>query len=392
MLTKWGAALGLASAGRVVAGGSSAPNGVVLGPFADWAALPVSADAGALASVTSIGPGNAFGIAVWDDVAVEWTLHEAWFDTFADMTAFAEPISTGALASVEASASNDENGVRYQYDGAAWARTAALTNGYAWALSSITNIDPSGVGATKAGDFGLLNGRLYRLTVPLALPGGGTAAYWVAPEVYAGSVTVGAYLIGTEVVSDAVALNLQGWPTVTRTNGSITSQTTRVRLATSAASAAVGISTLTSGITTTTRVYVRYLMRSVVGNGTLDSVTNARLATFADGANGLFGVYSSAATSKGTFFWTGSGSNSAGVDQQSQAAIPGLSSADDLFEAVIDSVNNICEMYRNGVLVSTARRATAAVTDQVQIHVTSGSTATQTATLDISQVVVMTWA
>jgi hypothetical protein len=372
-------------------GGSSAPNGVVLGPYANWAALPVSADTGALAIVTSIGAGNASGVAVWD--GTEWQLYSGIFDTFADMTAFAEPITVGAVVSVEASGDNNENGVRYQYDGGAWARTAALTNGYAWALSSISNIDPSGVGATKAGDFGLLNGRLYRLTVPLALPGGGTQAYWVSPEVYAGSVTVGAYLVGTEVVSDAVALNLQGWPTVTRTNGTITSQSPRVRLATTGNSAAVGISTLTSGITTATRVYVRYLMRSVVGNGTLDNVTNARLVTFADGANGLFGVYSSAATSKGSFFWTGSGSNSAGVDQQSQAAIPGLSSADDLFEAVIDSVNNICEMYRNGVLVSTARRATAAVTDQVQIHVTSGSTAgAQTATLDISQVVVMTWA
>jgi hypothetical protein len=496
MLTKWGAALGLASAGRVVAGGGG-PLGdaTVWGPVADWAALGTIAGplrVGDFAGVNDLGAVGSSGLAVYD--GTDWALFQAVFPTVSDLLAFGELIATSAIAvvgtgvetdpayqydgaqwlrmpdgvhyiwqdrtdwadlatiadpqiddealvttlgtadssakaqkhlnqwrltegnwatvadmtawpvpgvqavhnlafaRVKASGGSASDAVPYVYQSSNWVRYAGLTAGFAWALSSISNIDPSGVGATKAGDFGLLNGRLYRLTVPLALPGGGTQAYWVSPEVYAGSVTVGAYLIGTEVVSDAVALNLQGWPTVTRTNGSITSQTTRVRLATSAASAAVGISTLTSGITTATRVYVRYLMRSVVGNGTLDNATNARLVTFADGANGLFGVYSSAATSKGTFFWTGSGSNSAGVDQQSQAAIPGLSSADDLFEAVIDSVNNICEMYRNGVLVSTARRATGGTTDQVQIHVTSGSTATQTATLDISQVVVMTWA
>jgi hypothetical protein len=376
-------------------GGSSAPNGVVLGPFADWAALPVSADSGALASVTSIGAGNASGVAVWD--GTEWQLYSGIFDTFSDMTAFAEPITVGAVVSVEASGDNNEDGVRYQYDGAAWARTAALTNGFAWALSSISNIDPSGVGATKAGDFGLLNGRLYRLTVPLALPGGGTQAYWVAPEVYAGSVTVGAYLVGTEVVSDAVALNLQGWPTVTRTNGTITSQSPRVRLATSGNNGSVLISALTANnvITPSTKVYIRFLMRAAVGNGTMTAVTNVGIPAFGDGSNYIVGAYLSSATSKGTFFWEGVGTSSTGFDRASQAAVAGLSSADDLVEVIINTTQGLrtCEMWRNGVLVSTTNVFASPFSDQVTLRAVSGSTAgAQTATLDISQVVVMTWA
>jgi hypothetical protein len=376
-------------------GGSSAPNGVVLGPYANWAALPVSADTGALAIVTSIGAGNASGVAVWD--GTEWQLYSGIFDTFADMTAFAEPITVGAVVSVEASGDNNENGVRYQYDGGAWARTAALTNGYAWALSSISNIDPSGVGATKAGDFGLLNGRLYRLTVPLALPGGGTQAYWVAPEVYAGSVTVGAYLVGTEVVSDAVALNLQGWPTVTRTNGTITSQSPRVRLATSGNNGSVLISALTANnvITPSTKVYIRFLMRAAVGNGTMTAVTNVGIPAFGDGSNYIVGAYLSSATSKGTFFWEGVGTSSTGVDRASQAAVAGLSSADDLVEVIVNTTQGLrtCEMWRNGVLVSTTNVFASPFSDQVTLRAVSGSTAgAQTATLDISQVVVMTWA
>jgi hypothetical protein len=54
MLTKWGSILGLASAGRIASGGGN--TGVPLGPFADWAALPVSAQNESLAFVSDLGP------------------------------------------------------------------------------------------------------------------------------------------------------------------------------------------------------------------------------------------------------------------------------------------------------------------------------------------------
>jgi hypothetical protein len=401
MLTKLGSTLGLQSAGRVMLGGGGGDTGVVLGPFANWAALPASGENSALAGVVSLGPGNAYGIAVYDAGASEWALYMAWFDTVADMTAFSEPITTGALASVEASASNDETGVRYQYDGAAWARTAALTAGYAWTLTltqAVTGADPSGVGAVQAGDYGVYTPAggtpiVYRLTAPLALPGGGTQAQWLPPEVYAGTVAIQAYLVGTEVVTNDVALNAQGWPTVSRTNGTITTQTTRVRLATTAASGAVSISTLTSGVTSSTKVYLRMLMRAAIGTGATTQVTTVGIPAFGDGSNYLVGAYVSANTALGTFFWDGTGTASSGVNRTTQASVAGLAGPDDLVEVIINTANGIrtCEMYRNGVLVSTSNVVVGAFADQLTLRATSGSTATQTATLDVSGCMVATW-
>ena len=207
MLTKWGAALGLASAGRITSGGGN--TGVPLGPFLNWAALPASAQDGALASVTSLGPGNAYGIAVYDGGASEWALYMAWFDTVADMIAFSDPISTGALASVEQSASDDENAVRYQWNGSAWARTAALTAGYAWTITSLDQADPSGVGATQIGDYGTFTDPLtgainvYRLASIAIAPGigGGTVTRWIPEDVYGrANLQVVAYCVGDEAM------------------------------------------------------------------------------------------------------------------------------------------------------------------------------------------------
>jgi hypothetical protein len=224
MLTKLGSTLGLQSAGRVLLGGGNGSDGLPLGPYANWAALPASGEDGALASVTSLGAGNAYGIAVYDGGASEWALYMAWFDTFADMTAFAEPISTGALASVEASASNDENGVRYQYDGAAWARTAALTAGFAWALTqsqALTGADPTGIGLVRDGDLGVValaagpvTRRFKAACTVAAGAGGGTRPAWIPPAAYASTPTIRTYFVGTE--SNA-ALVAQGVPTITQT-------------------------------------------------------------------------------------------------------------------------------------------------------------------------------
>jgi hypothetical protein len=331
MLTKWGAALGLASAGRITSGGGG-NTGVPLGPFADWSALPASAASGSLAFVSDLGPASSYGIArydtgdaewklffgyfltladlltftdpinslavatvgaslddpesvryQWDDsllvpawvrtpdgteyiyAATDWTdlpaqdtiqaddeavvaslglgnaygravydgtdglLSRAWFDTVADMTAFPELKSVGALAAVEASASDDENAVRYQWNGSAWARTAALTAGYAWDITDLTNTDPSGIGATQIGDFARYTNpttgaiEVYRLrSVPAV--GSINLTVWVPASIYGeAGLTIRGYLIGTETMP-ASGSSIQGY-TVT-TSGASASVTT----------------------------------------------------------------------------------------------------------------------------------------------------------------------
>jgi hypothetical protein len=380
---------GLVFGGGGGSGSGSGNTGVPLGPVDDWAGLAALSPAeNSLAGVESLGLGNANGIAIYD--GAQWQLYSGIFDTVADLNAFAEPVMTGAVASVEETGDDNENGVRYQYDGAAWARSAALSSGYAWVLSSITDTDPSGVGATRTGDYGSLNGRIYRLTAPLALPGGGTQAYWVTPEVYAGTVAVLGYLVGTEAVATDTALNAQGWPTVARTNGAITSQTTRVRLATSAASASVGIGVSTAGFTSATRVYARMLWRAVVGTQTSTQFTWALFFEFADGARSYFPGYFSEAPASGTYFQNGSFVASGPV-QPSQSAVPNLSGTDDVVEVVYNGITGIAQMWRNGVLTASAMATVGAVPARLQIRSASGSTAGQTATQEVSQVVVMTW-
>jgi hypothetical protein len=328
MLTKWGAALGLASAGRITSGGGG-NTGVPLGPFNDWSELPASAAGGSLALVADLGPASSSGLAVYDtgdgewklqfgtfltladlltftdpinsmalatvgtllddpesvryqwdgsawvrtpnpveyiyaatdwadlptqdtiqadDEAVvallglgnaygravydgtDWLLSRAWFDTVADMTAFPELKSVGALAAVEASASDDENAVRYQWNGSAWARTAALTAGYAWTLTEtqlLTGADPSGIGAVQDGDWGTYTPSggapvvvRYKAACTVAAgAGGGTRPVWMIPEAYAGTPEVVAYLTGSETGVLATTLAAQGWTVTTTGSG-----------------------------------------------------------------------------------------------------------------------------------------------------------------------------
>ena len=199
-------------------GGGGGNTGVPLGPFNDWSELPASGEDGALASVTSLGPGNAYGIAVYDGSASEWALSMAWFDTVADMTAFAQPITIGALAAVDASASDDENAVRYQWEGSAWARTAALTAGYAWTLTEtqlLDGTDPSGIGLVQEGDYGIFaasGGPIvvrYKVVTIAAGTTTGTRAMWIPPAAYAGTnLVLDSFALGTESDAQLVAQGL----------------------------------------------------------------------------------------------------------------------------------------------------------------------------------------
>jgi hypothetical protein len=208
--------------------------------------LPASGVDGALASVISLGTGNAYGIVVYD--GTEWLLHEGWFNTVADMEAFAEPITIGALASVEETADNNENGVRYQYEGT-WTRVAALSTGYVWALSSPQDFSPLGL---KEGDYGSYTptgGKPVTLRYKAAVSrtagaGGGTTPMWVPIEAYGGTnLQLDSWFVGTE---NNTTLATQGFTVAQTAPGTVSSVGGYIRLDAPAVSSGFSVSQLTS--------------------------------------------------------------------------------------------------------------------------------------------------
>ena len=401
MLTKWGAALGLASAGRIASGGGG-NTGVPLGPFADWAALPASAQDQAFAVVLDLGLPSSYGLATYAAGDGQWKLLFGYFETLADLNAFTDPKALTAMAAVGPSLDAPDS-VRYQWDGSQWLRTPDGT-GYGWTLTEtqlLTGGDPSGIGAVQEGDFGTYTPtggqpilvRYKAATTVAAGAGGGTQAQWLPPEVYAGTPEIQAYLVGDEAVATDTTLNAQGWDTVARTSGTITSQTTRVRLATTGTSARASIQTLSSGVTSTTRVYVRFLYRAAIGNGTTTTATGVYFGEYGDGVGGagLRPVYYSSVGAN-TFFWSGSGVANTGISATSQPTPPNLTGTDELCELYLDISTGISTLVRNGVAsAASLRSSSVSVADRLAIAAFSGSAATQTATIDLSRVMVATW-
>jgi hypothetical protein len=314
MLTKWGAALGLASAGRVVASGGG-NTGVPLGPFLNWAALPASAQDESFAVVLDLGPTNSYGLATYNASAGQWKLLFGYFETLADLNAFTDPkaltavaavgpsldepdsvryqwddpnvqwlrtpdpvhylypqatdwadlpaedtvqnmdeakvgdlgymhssgiaerhgnawellqgkfqnvadmndfddtvadVRPDAIALVKAGGGHDEEAIAYSYQGSAWVRFGATTTaGYAWTITSLSQADPSGIGATQIGDYGTfadpITGAInvYRLaTINIASgAGSGTVTRWIPEDVYGrANLQVVAYCVGNETM------------------------------------------------------------------------------------------------------------------------------------------------------------------------------------------------
>lgn len=247
--------------------GGSGNTGVPLGPFANWAALPVSAETGALASVTSIGPGNATGVAIWS--GAQWQLYSGVFDLVADMNAFAQPIMTGAVVAVEETGDNNENGVRYQYEGS-WVRTAALTLGFAWALTDLSVTDPSLLGITQVGDFGRYTNptsgaiedyRLRNVTIDAAI-GGGTLLTWVPTWLYGeAGVTLRGFLTGTETMP-ARGGAIQGYTVGGGGAGSVSSAAGEIVLTCTTATNFASLQS-TYAVQPTDKVYIRQRLRLV---------------------------------------------------------------------------------------------------------------------------------
>ena len=249
----------------------------------DWADLPaqdtIQADDEAV--VASLGLGNAYGRAVYD--GTDWLLSRAWFDSVADMTAFPELKSVGALASVEQSASDDENAVRYQWNGSAWARTAALTAGYAWTLSSIRDFSAIGL---QDGDFGVFTPSggqpiLLRYKAACTTAYGSPMQAWMTPIAYAGTPVMQAWTDGTE--SNAT-LATQGWTLTNDAGCSVTATGGFQRLASPSTATAARMQCMAATVLAGTRVETIFEARAATSN----TSTLALPFMLADGTNGTY--------------------------------------------------------------------------------------------------------
>jgi len=218
MLTKWGSALGLASAGRIVSiGGSPLGDATIWGAVGNWADLS-TIPAGDIRNndevpVNDLGTSHSSGIAKRH--GSEWRLIEGKWDSVADMLAWdttpGQVVHAGAFALVKDTGSHNDDSVTYIYQSGNWVRFAGLTAGYAWTLSSLSDFTAIGL---QEGDFGIFTPSggspiTVRYKAACTIPGGGTVPIWLPPVVYAGSPAIISYLIGNEA-SDA-AIIAKNW-------------------------------------------------------------------------------------------------------------------------------------------------------------------------------------
>ena len=330
-------------------GSGSGNTGVPLGPVNDWAGLAALSPAeNSLAGVESLGTGNSNGIAIYD--GAQWQLYSGIFDSVADMNAFAEPVMTGAVASVEETGDDNENGVRYQYDGAAWVRTSALSTGYAWAISGLFDFSPIGL---QDGDFGIItaaNGPIvvrYKAACPIAV--GGTRGVWMTPIAYAGTPVLQMWTDGSE--SNAT-LAAQGWTVVNDAGCSVTATT--------------GFQRLFGAVGAGTSARLRGMIGAVAAGTRVESIFEARASTPAastiaspftllDGTNGdSFGQTSGTGVGFRDFLF--------GAPQQSPlrngaaASMPALASAASMFVLRDEGRTVLTTAMQDGVTLGDYRR------------------------------------
>lgn len=201
MILKW---LGLIEAGRIASsGGGLLGDATVWDSVADWAALGTISGPfrpGDFAPVIDLDPGS--GLAKYN--GTDWELYQALFSTKADLEAFSELVAPGASAIVGTGVETDPI---YYSDGTTWFRTPDGI-GYVWTITqaqAFSGADPSGIGAVKEGDFGIVSASggpillRYKVVDVAPLAGDGTLALWIPPAAYVGTnLEINAYALGTE--------------------------------------------------------------------------------------------------------------------------------------------------------------------------------------------------
>jgi hypothetical protein len=214
-------------------GGGGGNTGVPLGPFNDWSELPASAQDEAFAVVLDLGPTSSYGLATYNASAGQWKLQFGYFLTLADLNAFTDPKALTAVAAVGPSL-DEPDSIRYQWDdpNVQWLRTPDPVP-FAWDITDLTNIDPSGIGVTQIGDFARYTDpttgavAVYRLrSVPAV--GSINLTVWVPASIYGeAGLTIRGYLLGTEAIP-ASGTAIQGYTptyagssTVTSSSGEI---------------------------------------------------------------------------------------------------------------------------------------------------------------------------
>ena len=246
-------------------GGGGGNTGVPLGPFNDWSELPASAADGSIAFVSDLGPSLSSGIARYDTGDAEWKLFFGYFETLADLLTFTDPINSLAVATV-GTLLDDPESVRYQWDDSVpeWVRTPD-TVPYAWDITDLTNIDPSGIGATQIGDFARYTDpttgavAVYRLrSVPAV--GSINLTVWVPASIYGeAGLTIRGYLIGNEAIP-ASGTPIQGYTPTYAGSSTVTSSSGEIVLTSTVSGQFANVQS-TYVLQTADRFYIRRNLR-----------------------------------------------------------------------------------------------------------------------------------
>lgn len=366
--------------------------GYVLAAVANWAALP-SEDYlldGDRVAVTTLGTASSSGVATYTSGA--WRLTSGIFATVADMTAFAEPIATGAVAAVALATAD---GVRYYYDGAAWVRTSALYPAV-FALTDLLVTDPSLIGITQVGDVGLYTNptsgaveayRLRNVTVDAAI-GGGTLLTWVPAWLYdEAGLTLRGYLNGNETMP-ARGGTIQGYTVGGGGAGSVSSSAGEIVLTCTTATNFAAL-TSTYAVQPTDKVYIRHRMRITQAAAT--NVTYFHLLYSGGTTQPQWVTTQNPTTSSGAMIPSTTG----GVLVGSSLMVDPLSAVSavtaELIEVMARSQTGMVTLRRNNLVCFAIRRnaQTGTATGQHLMQVLSGATGECTARL--SQHLFMTY-
>jgi hypothetical protein len=365
-------------------GGGGLPGDATVWPAVlDWTALgtiPGPLRVADFAPVTDLQPG--YGLAQYD--GTDWRLYQAVFATVADLLAFGQLKLVGAIATVGTGIETDP---AYFYTGSAWERMADNVP-FAWTLSSIDDFSAVGL---QDGDYGVFtpSGGLpivlrYKAAVTRAAgAGGGTIPAWLPPEVYAGTPTLQAYLVGTE---SAGTLAGQGFTVFTSgAGGSVSSVGGFVRCTdgnVASSAATLTATALTGVITSTTKLYVRFRCRAPAVAGTPFAL-NLR-----DGTS----VISWAAGS--TLYVGGSGTPPASIGasflRNSGTALP-TTSGSDWLEFLGEGTAVMNRMTRNGAEYAAVRTSVGALTATSNIIFGDLTGTTTNSTIEFADMQIFTW-